>query len=155
MEKTEKGFSGLVREYEQTIYSICYMYSRSEDEAKDLVQETLVNLWNGLDKFRGDSSLRTWVTRVAINTCISFKRKKQLPTVDESFIPQLSDASPEAGTQIRLLHERLCRLDYLDRAIVLLWLENMSYEEIGAIVGIAAKNIGVRLVRIKNKLKNL
>lgn len=153
--KSEKGFSALVREHEQTIYAICYMYARSEADAKDLMQETLVNIWNGLDKFRGDSNLRTWVTRVAINTCISFKRKKQLTTVDESFIPHLSDAPAEAGTQIKFLHDRLRRLDYLDRALVLLWLEDMSYEEIGAIIGMSAKNVGVRLVRIKNKLKTI
>lgn len=155
MELSEKEFHRLVRDNEQAIYSICYLYSQNEDDARDLMQDTLVNLWNGLPKFRGDSSTRTWATRIAINTCISYKRKRKIDTVSEDFIPQISEATPEAGSQIKFLHNRLRKLDYLDRAVVLLWLEDLSYDEIGAIVGINPANIGARLVRIKNKLKNI
>lgn len=154
MEQSQKEFERLVKDNEQAIYSICYLYSRDEEEARDLKQDTLINLWNGLPKFRGDSSIRTWVTRIAINTCISFKRKKKVETVSNDYLPQVADTTKEASNQIKLLHSRMQKLDYLDRAIVLLWLEDMSYDEIGAIVGMDAKNIGVRLVRIKNKLKN-
>ncbi len=155
MEQSQREFEKIVREQEQNIYSICYMYSRNREEARDLVQDTLINLWKGLPRFRGESSLRTWVTRVAINTCVSFKRKKSITTVDESYIPAFSEASVEAGSQIKFLHGRLQKLDYLDRALVLLWLEDMPYDEIGAILGMSAKNVGVRLVRIKNKLKTI
>ena len=155
MEQNKKEFEKLVREYEKDIYSICYLYSQNSEEARDLRQDTLVNLWNGLPHFRGDSSIRTWITRITINTCISFKRKKKVQTVDNSFIPQITDDSTDATSQVYYLHHRLQKLDYLDRAIVLLWLEDMAYDEIGAIVGMDAKNIGVRLVRIKNKLKNI
>lgn len=154
MNRTEKEFERLVREYEKDIYSICYLYAANEEEAKDLRQDSLINIWNGLPKFRGDSSLRTWITRLTINTCISFKRKKKAETVSEEFVPQLSTPNPDANAQVTLLHKRMQRLEYLDRALVMLWLENMSYNEIGAILGIAAKNVGVRLVRIKEKLKN-
>ncbi len=155
MEQNKKEFEKLVREYEKDIYSICYLYSQNSEEARDLRQDTLVNLWNGLPHFRGDSSIRTWITRIAINTCVSFKRKKKVQTVENSFIPQITDDSRDATSQVYYLHHRLQKLDYLDRAIVLLWLEDMAYDEIGAIVGMDAKNIGVRLVRIKNKLKNI
>ena len=67
----------------------------------------------------------------------------------------MADISTDATAQVSFLHKRLQKLDYLDRAIVLLWLEDMAYDEIGAIVGMEAKNVGVRLVRIKNKLKNI
>lgn len=155
MENVRKDFEQMVSHYEKTIYSICYMYSCNEDDAKDLLQDTLLNLWNGFTRFLGKSSLRTWVIRVTINTCISFKRKKKLPTCDDSFLPSVIDATPSAGKQIRLLYNRMHNLDYLDRALVLLWLENLSYDEIGNIIGMPAKNVGVRLVRIKNKLKNI
>ena len=155
MGQTQKDFEKLVREYEKDIFTICYLYSQNREEAKDFRQDTLVNLWNGLHHFRGDSSMRTWITRVTINTCISVKRKKKVQTVEDSFIPQMAGTSTEATTQVSFLHKRLQKLDYLDRAIVLLWLEDMSYDEIGAIVGMNAKNVGVRLVRIKNKLKNI
>ena len=78
-----------------------------------------------------------------------------MQTADDSFIPQMADISTDATAQVSFLHKRLQKLDYLDRAIVLLWLEDMAYDEIGAIVGMEAKNVGVRLVRIKNKLKNI
>lgn len=133
------------------------MYARDREDARDLLQETLINLWNGLPRFRADSSVRTWVTRIAINTGISFKRKKKLHTTSESEIclPEMIDDTDAQSSQINIVHRRLQKLDYLDRAIVLLWLENLSYEEIGAIVGASAKNIGVKLVRIKNKLKEM
>ena len=155
MKQSHTEFESLVKEYERDIYSICYLYSNDSEEAKDLRQDTLVNLWNGLSRFRADSALRTWVTRVAINTCISFKRKKRAKADGDDFMPQLEEATDEASAQIAFLHRRLRKLDYLDRALVLLWLEDLPYDEIGAITGISPKNVGVRLVRIKNKLKNI
>lgn len=155
MATSKNEFENLIKEHEKDIYSICYMYARNEDDAKDLRQESLLNLWNGFPRFRGESSTKTWVTRVTINTCISFKRKKRPSTLDESFIPEKSNASQESGAGIKMLHSRLQKLDYLDRAIVLLWLENLSYDEIGAIVGMPVKNVSVRLVRIKEKLKKI
>ena len=155
MARQDKAFQKMVQEFEQSIYSICHMYARNEGEAKDLLQETLINLWKGFSKFRGESSLRTWVTRVAINTCISASRKRKVETVDESFIPALREVPSEPSAQVQDLHSRLLRLSYLERAIVLLWLEDMPYDEIGAIIGLSAKNVGVKLVRIKNKLKEM
>lgn len=155
MEQSHKNFERLVRDNEHAIYSICYLYSQNEEDARDLMQDALVNLWKGLPKFRKESSIHTWVIRITINTCISHQRKKKISSVSEDYIPQVSDTTPEADMQIKILHNRLRKLDYLDRAIVLLWLEDLSYDEIGAIVGMDAKNIGVRLVRIKNKLKNI
>ncbi len=155
MEQSQKEFEKLVREYEKDIFAICFLYSQNSEEAKDLRQDTLVNLWNGLPRFNGDCSMRTWVTRIAINTCISFKRKKKVKTVNDNFMPQMCDSSATTTRQVSFLHKRLQKLDYLDRAIILLWLEDMSYAEIGAILGIPANNIGVRLVRIKDRLKNI
>lgn len=152
-DKPCKAFERMIREYESSIYSICYMYSKSVEEAKDLMQETLINIWRGFPKFRGESSPATWINRITLNTCLSYKRKRKVNTIDESFIPPLQDTTPETGKQVAMLHSRLQKLDYFDRAIVLLWLENLSYDEIGEIVGITPKNVGVRLLRIKEKLK--
>ena len=155
MEQSRKEFEKIVKEHEQSLFSICFMYSQNKEDAEDLLQDALVNIWNGMTRFRGDSSVKTWVTRVAINTCISFKRKENARTIDADYLPPVADLSAEAGMQVEFLYNRLQKLDYLDRAVVMLWLENMSYEEIGAIVGISVKNVGVRLVRIKNKLKTM
>ncbi len=77
MIRNENEFSRLVREHKGTIYTVCYMFSKDEDEVNDLFQETLINLWKGIESFRSDSKIGTWIYRVALNTCISADRKKK------------------------------------------------------------------------------
>lgn len=152
----EKEFARLVREHKSTIYTVCYMFSQDADEVADLVQEVLINLWQGYKDFRGDSALKTWVYRISLNTCISERRRdRRHPTVPLGAQHDLFAGTSAEGRQIRQLYGRINRLPPLDRAIVLLWLEQMSYEEIGAIVGLTAKNISVRLYRIKEELKKM
>ena len=154
MTDKEKAFERLVREQKGTIYTVCLMFAPDADEANDLFQEVLIKLWNGFDSFRGESSPRTWVYRASLNTCISLDRKKRRRKAAELEIePELLAPEGETGRQAQMLRERIRCLEPFDRAIVLLWLENLSYEEIGAIVGIPAKHVGVKLVRIRYKLK--
>lgn len=153
----EREFERLVEEQKQTIYTVCYMFSNDTFEIEELFQQTLINLWNGIASFRGDSSVRTWVWRVTLNTCISAERKKRrlkrnLP-LDVSINPWQDNDND--SLQIRLLHQRIQRLGLFDRAIVLMWLEGISYQEIPDIVGISPKNVSVRLYRIKESLKKM
>ena len=153
----ELEFAQIVKEHKGTIYTVCYMFSKDEAEVSDLFQDILVNLWKGFPKFRGESSAGTWIYRVSLNTCISADRKKKrrgenLP-LDMNI--NLFDDSVEDLKQVRMLQNRISRLGPFDRAIVLLWLENLSYDEIGAIVGITAKNVSVRLFRIKEQLRKM
>lgn len=150
-------FAQVVREHKGTIYTVCYMFSKDEDEVADLFQDILINLWKGFSKFRGESNIKTWIYRVSLNTCISSDRKKKRKgeTVPLDMNINLFDDSQEDTKQIRMLQGRISRLGPFDRAIVLLWLENLSYDEIGAIVGITAKNVSVRLFRIKEQLRNM
>ena len=156
-ESREREFAALVREHKQTIYTVCYMFSQDEDEVADLFQDTLVNLWQGLDSFRHESKPETWIYRVALNTCVSADRKKKsaLQRVELSMQQNLYRDNSHSAQQIRQLHDRIQKLDVIDRAIILLWLEDLSYEEIAAIVGISVKNLPVKLVRIKEQLKNI
>lgn len=157
MDSLEIDFARIVKEHKSTIYMVCYMFSKDEEEVADLFQDILVNLWKGFAKFRGDSSIRTWIYRVSLNTCISAERKKKRKgeTVPLDMNINLFDDSVEDMKQIRMLQGRISRLGPFDRAIVLLWLENLSYDEIGDIVGISAKNVSVRLFRIKEQLRNM
>jgi len=154
----EQAFNHLVSEHKSTIYSVCYMFSDNQDEVADLFQETLINLWKGFDQFRGDSQPGTWIYRVAMNTCISQERKKKGKghasslSMDLNLFASTTDRDTQ---QVQQLHQRISRLGMVDRAIVLLWLENLSYDEIGAIIGISAKNVSVKLVRIKEQLKKM
>ena len=154
--ETEKKFTQMVREQKSTIYLVCYMFSKDKSEVDDLVQEVLLNLLRGFGSFEGRSDIRTWVYRVSLNTCISSARKKKrFGTLPLNMDIDLFDESDADNRQTGLLHRRISRLQPFDRAIVLLWLENLSYEEIGQIVGISTKNVSVRLVRIKEQLKSM
>ena len=157
MKHYEKEFTNVVRENKATIYTVCYMFSADKDEVDDLFQEVLVALWRGFESFRGESKVSSWIYRVALNTCISLERKKSSrpDTARLTMDINLFSDTDEESRQAQMLRERIGKLGVFDRAIVLLWLENLSYEEIGAIVGITAKNVSVRLVRIREQLKNM
>lgn len=156
MEK-EQEFEKIVRQHKGTIYTVCYMFSKDSDEVADLFQETLINLWKGFDGFRGEAKVDTWIWRVALNTCISADRKKKRQG-EKVPLEMASDLFADDDTdtkQIQMLNARIGKLGLVDRAIVLLWLENLSYDEIAAIVGISAKNVSVKLVRIKQQLMQM
>ena len=164
MNALEQKFAQTVKEQKSTIYTVCYMFSKDADEVNDLFQETLINLWKGFESFENRSDIRTWIYRVALNTCISVDRKKRrnplsfLKGRDEQRLSMginLFEDRDEDTRQVDMLHKRIAKLQPFDRAIVLLWLENLPYEEIGQIVGISTKNVSVRLFRIREQLKNM
>ncbi len=157
MEAKEQQFRKLIKEHKDRIYTVCYMFSDDNDEVADLFQEVLINIWQGIDSFKGEAQLSTWIWRVATNTCITYdrKRNRRVPTIPLTMDINLFADQDEDSRQIRQLYERINRLGYLDRALVLLWLENLTYEEIGQITGLTAKNVSVKLVRIRQQLKNM
>ena len=156
MNALEQQFAQTVKEQKSTIYTVCYMFSQDADEVNDLFQEVLVNLWKGFENFEHRSDVRTWVYRVALNTCISLDRKKRRSAIVRmSMDINLFEDRDEDTRQVDMLHKRISKLQPFDRAIVLLWLENLPYEEIGQIVGITAKNVSVRLFRIREQLKQM
>jgi RNA polymerase sigma-70 factor (ECF subfamily) len=156
MNALEKQFAQTVAEHKSTIYTVCYMFSQDADEVNDLFQEVLVNLWKGFENFEHRSDIKTWIYRVALNTCISIDRKKRrTATARLTMDINLFEDRDEDTKQVDMLHKRISKLQPFDRAIVLLWLENLSYEEIGQIVGITTKNVSVRLFRIREQLKQM
>ena len=155
MEITKQEFEKLIKENKDTIYTVCYMFSKDEDEVADLFQESLINLWKGCQKIV-QQNVKGWVYRVCLNTCISQERKNRRHRHAELTMDVSPFNKKDARTrQVGLLRERISRLQPFDRAIVLLWLEDMSYEEIGLILGLTVKNVSVRLVRIKEQLKQM
>ena len=150
----EHQFELLVRQHKRTIYTVCYMFSTNKDEIDDLFQEILIRLWNGFDQYEGRSSAETWIYRVALNTAINQdkKERRRPETVPLTVNIDPYEADNPQTQQIRVLYDRISRLDLIDRSLILLWLEGISYDEIGAIIGISPNNVGVRLTRIKEKL---
>ena len=156
MNTKEQEFEQLVRTHKATIYAVCYLFSKDQDEVADLFQECPINLWKSWAGYEGRSDVKTWIYRVSLNVCVSLDRKRKR----HSTVPLTMDINPyeednQNSQQMERLRQRINQLPPYDRAIVLLWLENISYEEIGAIVGITAKNVSVRLVHIKEQLKKM
>ena len=157
MDNSEQLFSNLVREHKSTIYTVCYMFSKDNDEVADLFQEILIKLWKGFQSFEGRSDIKTWVYRVSLNTCISLDRKKKHRKKNDSLAMDINlyDDNDSDTRQVKQLYERINRLGVFDRAIILLWLEGIPYDEIADIVGISTKNVSVKLYRIREQLKNM
>ena len=157
MKDIELQFTKMVKEYRKTIYTVCYFFSKDTEEVNDLYQEILINLWKGFETFRGESSLKTWIWRVSLNTCNNQERKKKssVQTIPLSIDIDLYNDDDTQSKQIQMLYNRINRLDVFDRAIILLWLENMSYQDIADVVGISLSNVTTRLFRIKEQLKSM
>ena len=157
MEQKEQQFTRLIEKHKTVVYTVCYMFSGSREEAEDLFQDVLVKLWKGYDTFRGESDVRTWIYRVSLNTCINGQKRKRkgithIPlSIDVDFFAEISDRT----LQVRRLYDRINRLGLVDRALILLWLEGLSYEEIGAVIGISVKNVSFQLYGIKEELKKM
>ena len=157
MKDIELQFTKMIKEYRKTIYTVCYFFSKDTEEVNDLYQEILINLWKGFEKFRGESSLKTWIWRVSLNTCNNQERKKKssVQTIPLSIDIDLYNDDDVQSKQIQMLYDRINRLDVFDRAIILLWLENMNYQDIADVVGISLSNVTTRLFRIKEQLKSM
>ena len=157
MKEKELEFNRIVKANKAAIFTVCYLFSKDQDEVNDLFQETLINLWRGFDGFQGKCDVNTWIWRVSLNTCLTFERKKKrrVDTLPLTMDINLFTDTDDDTRQVQMLYRRINKLGMLDRAIILLWLENMSYEEIGEIIGISTKNVSVKLVRIKEQLKKM
>jgi len=157
MDKQELEFTKMVREYRKTIYTVCYFFSDNPTEVDDLFQEVLISLWKSFAKFRGDCSPKTWIWQVSLNTCCNIDRnnKRRVATIPLAIDKDVMNDSDEVGQQIKMLYNRINKLELFDRAIILLWLESMSYDDIAAIVGISTSAVTSRLFRIKEQLKSM
>lgn len=153
----EKEFENVVRQYKANLYMICYMYAKDSNEANDFFQETLIRLWQGFSQFRGESNINTWLSRICINTCISSlrKKKKHSKTIPLSIDMEFLEENNESGRQLAQMYRLINKLGVLDKALILLWLDNMSYVDIAEIMGLSVSNVSVKLMRIKEKLKGM
>lgn len=157
MENIEREFVAMIREYERVIYKVCYLYATPNAGLRDLYQEVALNLWKAYPKFRRECKISTWVYRIALNTCISFIRKeKNMPEII-ALAPSFdrTDETDDTQEMLRQLYHLISRLGQLEKSIVLLYLEEKSYEEIAEITGLTLTNVATKLSRIKEKLKRM
>lgn len=157
-EDLEREFLSMIEENKKTIYKVSLMYSDDSVHQQDIYQDIIVNLWTAFPNFRAESKLSTWVYRIALNTCVSELRRKNskpLTTPLTYDIEQLIDDDGAYREQVKQLYCLINRLSQLERAVILLWLDENSYDEIGAILGISSSNVGVKINRIKEKLRKM
>ena len=156
MDKKER-FISAIKENERFIYKIAAVYTNNTVDKNDLVQEIIYQLWKSFDSFNQQSSLNTWMHRVALNVAIFqlkvFKKSFSTVPIDEQVINHHEKNDIDNEERWKIFREQIDTLNLLDKGIVLLYLDNKSYEEIAAIVGITKTNVATKLSRIKEKLK--
>lgn len=152
--RADAQFLEMIRQNEGIIFKVTSFYTNKEHPISDLYQEVVLNLWKAYPSFRGESKYSTWIYRIALNTCVSFFRrsKKSVEYVDISMdIPEVTDNSE----QIQELYRLINRLGKIERALVLLYLDDKPYKEIAEIMGLTVTNVATKLNRIKEKLKQM
>ncbi len=158
MSKADKKrlFLDQIERHYGILYRICMLYAENRDDRDDLSQEILYQLWKSHDRFKGDSSFSTWMYRIALNTALMHRRKiRRLPKTDPLEKHRIySDIPFPADEEIEALYSCIHKLPRLERAIILLKLEDKTYQEIASVIGLSANHVSVRLVRIRRKLKN-
>lgn len=153
----EIQFVKLLNEHSGIIHRVCRIYFDDPVDREDVFQEIIYQLWRSYPSFQGDSKFSTWMYRVALNTAIGQFRKEKKSIQKEPLSDRLSEITPvensDTEEQLKALHVAINTLSLVDKAIILLYLEDNSYEEIASVTGLTKTNVSVRLVRIKNKLE--
>jgi RNA polymerase sigma factor (sigma-70 family) len=156
----EKQFEKQIREHEQLLYKVCHTYAYTEADREDLFQEIVIQVWKAYPHFKGEAKFSTWLYRVAINTAINGlrKRKNFITSYEPEKLPvDLSDdsRSEKDEEQFQELYKAIGQLNQVEKAIVMLYMEDHSYIEMEEILGIGQGNLRVKMTRIKDKLRQL
>lgn len=154
MKCDKKQLADILEKHKGIIHKVSFLYTNNQSDKEDLFQDICFQICRSLNSYRKEAQLSTWLYRVAINTAISQSRKrKEIVFTEEKNIPlQYQTNNTEKDEQFQLLFRAISLLNKIDKAIILLWLEEKKYEEIAEILGIGKSNVSVKLVRIKQNL---
>ncbi|MDZ7716363.1 MAG: RNA polymerase sigma factor [Balneolaceae bacterium] len=163
MDFSEKEFEKIIRRNKKRLKHLCRVYANRREDEKDLFQEIVVEIWRSLSSFKGDAKIDTWIYRLAINTAISFIRKKKTRKKYHSKYHKEKDTRKEApeiitgekNEKVESLYKAIEELDTTEKAIITMYLDNFSYAEIAYVTDITENYVGVKLHRIKNKLSKM
>lgn len=155
----ENTFLTALEENQQKLLRICSVYAEDRDDKKDLFQEALINIWQSMPSFEEKSSISTWMFRITLNVCLRLqtkqvKKRERFRKLDSIMIENLSEEETNHEEQERLIKLRSCikKLNDADKAVITLYLEELSYKEISDITGLSENNVAVKIKRIKLKL---
>lgn len=161
MKSSKTEFTQLVESNQGIIHKICRLYTDSPVDHEDLFQEIVLQLWKSFESFKGNSKFSTWMYRVSLNTAITLIRKKTktiaTSSIDNEFgvFLRADDFDEEEEERLKLLYSSIKRLNDVERALVLLFLEDLPYKEIAETMGITEVNARVKMNRVKSKLKTM
>lgn len=159
MDSRQAEFSKLIKDNQGLIIKVSRLYTNSLEDEQDLFQEIVLQLWRSYGSFKGNSKISTWMYRVALNTAITIFRKKtrspQTDELDEIHYKNILEDDDEKQGQISLLYKVIKLLPNVERAIVMMYLDDISYKEIAETLGITEVNARVKMNRLKKTLKEL
>jgi len=153
-QKLETDFLRIIQENNRIIYKVTSFYTDQITTIEDLFQEVVLNLWKAFPNYRKESQVSTWIYRIALNTCVSYYRKSTRRLVCVTITPEIK-VYAEDHESIAALYACINQLGKLERALILLWLEDRPYKEIAEIMGITTTNVSTKINRIKEKLKQI
>tara|TARA_R110002073_G_scaffold139232_2_gene289301 strand:+ start:74631 stop:75125 length:495 start_codon:yes stop_codon:yes gene_type:complete len=156
----EHNFVTDLEKHQNIVHKVCRLYTNNQDAHNDLFQEITIQLWRAYPKFRGDAKFSTWMYRVAINTAITLYRKSKRTVQTQDFDSVLykiesSEYDDTEEEQLRVLYQSIRQLSDVEKALVLLYLEDKNYKEISETMGISEVNARVKMNRVKSKLKKI
>ncbi len=157
----EIQFERQIKQHELLIHKICRMYGKTDIDRQDIFQEIVIQLWQAFPKFRGEAKFSTWLYRIGIYTAIAGIRKPKAVTIntDNETLQRLNtsndDSYKEQEKKFAALYKAIDLLNDIEKAIVMLYLEDKSYEEIEEVIGISQGNLRVKMNRIKEKLRRI
>lgn len=151
-----KLFNDLFHQFKEKLYRLCYSYCNSNALAEDLLQESFSKIWIHLDTFRQECSYSTWMYRITANTCLMYLRThKKNPVILQEVNADHHATESYTEAPVNALIAAITKLDDLERMIITMLLDEVSYKEIAAVLGISENNVGVKVHRIKQQLKRL
>ncbi|RFM28109.1 RNA polymerase sigma factor [Deminuibacter soli] len=154
---SEQAFISMIRQHQNIVYKVCNIYMDNAEDREDLFQEITLQAWQAYRRFRGDAQFSTWLYRVALNTAITFlkKEKRQPATISTETLPEpVAYHEPAIEEQLKAMYKAIAGLSKIDKALVALYLEDYSYQQIAEVLGISANNVAVKMNRIKARLRD-
>jgi RNA polymerase sigma factor (sigma-70 family) len=157
--ESARKFERDIEQYRHLIVKVCRMYVFTEEDRQDLFQEIVLQAWKSYPRFKGQSAFSTYLYRIALNTAMAGLRRKKdfIRPYEPEKLPEQTDdnGSAEAEEQLRLMYKAIGQLNDIEKAIVMLYMEDKSYLEMEDILGITEGNLRVKMTRIKDKIRQL
>lgn len=157
-QEQQQFFKEIIEQYKGILFKVARVYCPNENDSQDLIQEMMIQVWQSIHKYNDQFKISTWLYRISLNVAISFYRKNttranRFTVLNEQTTEILTEDKAETEQQLNLLEQFISELKELDKALILLYLEDKSHTEIAEVLGLSISNVGTKVGRIKKKLK--